>query len=910
MPSNKVKKPKREDSEDGEHETLEEAMGIDADVRHLFDSDEEKPENILRFNQVMNTFMVPFVLYVDFEAFINKEGAENEDVDKHEPSGFCCLRVSAFDFLNDEEAFVYSGPDVMSHFYDHIMQEHATINEILSRQMPMTRLTADEQQRYDAAIVCDTCKINFTDENIKVRHHCHVTGKFLSAACNNCNLQLKPRKAKKNKIFQQKCAKIKAFVDKEMKTDCFFVPVIAHNMRGYDSHLIIKHMEQKFTCQDVRVIANNTEKFIAFQIGQLRFLDSLQFLNASLDALVANLKKDGLEYFNHTSRHFSDLESFSRVTSKGVYPYEYMDGPEKFLETSLPPIDKFFSKLCDSNISQDNYDRARDVWNHFKIQNMRQYHDLYLKTDTLLLADVFENFRRVAKSNYDLDPCHYYTSPGLSLSACLKYTNVQLELFTDPEHLLFIEKGIRGGISTITNRYAKANNEKYFPDDFDPSLPSKHIMYLDANNLYGYAMSQPLPVGGFKFLTREEILDLDLNQIGEDDEVGYIYEVDLGYSEELHDIHNDYPLAPESFPISSKIHSPYARRLLKKLGRKPCGETKKLVPNLCRKRRYVVHYRNLQFYVKQGLIIEKTHRVLKFTQSKWLEPYISLNTEKRKNASSTFEKDFYKLMNNSLFGKTMESLRKRIDVKLVTDQIQAERYVAKPEFETFKIINEYLTMIKSGITKIFWDKPTSIGFCVLELSKLLMYRHHYEYMVPRYGKNAKLLFTDTDSLCYEITTKNVYADMKSDLELFDTSDYPKDHPNYSPVNCKVVGKFKDECNGVPVYEFVGLRAKMYSILLSDGRQKSTAKGIKTSFARKYIKHQLYRQCLFDESTTSATYHQIGSTNHQLGTRKIAKSALSPFDDKRYLLADTTDTLAYGHYKIREMERNAAVVLSS
>ena len=268
-------------------------------------------------------------------------------------------------------------------------------------------------------------------------------------------------------------------------------------------------------------------------------------------------------------------------------------------------------------------------------------------------------------------------------------------------------------------------------------------------------------------------------------------------------------------------------------------------------------------------------------------------------------------MNNSLFGKTMESLRKRIDVKLVTDQIQAERYIAKPEFETFKIINENLTMIKSGITKIFWDKPTSIGFCVLELSKLLMYRHHYEYMVPRYGKNAKLLFTDTDSLCYEVTTNDVYADMKGDLELFDTSDYPKDHPNYSPVNCKVVGKFKDECNSVPVYEFVGLRAKMYSILMSDGRQKSTAKGIKTSFARKYIKHQLYRQCLFDESTTSATYHQIGSTNHQLGTRKIVKSALSPFDDKRYLLADTTDTLAYGHYKIREMERKAvAVVLSS
>ena len=194
-------------------------------------------------------------------------------------------------------------------------------------------------------------------------------------------------------------------------------------------------------------------------------------------------------------------------------------------------------------------------------------------------------------------------------------------------------------------------------------------------------------------------------------------------------------------------------------------------------------------------------------------------------------------------------------------------------------------------------KPTYIGFCVLELSKLLMYQFHYDVIRKRYGSNANLLFTDTDSLCYELSTEDAYADMRQDLSHYDTSDYPETDLNYSKSNCKVIGKFKDECNGVAPTEFIGLRSKMYSLLVSDGKEKSTAKGIKTSYAKKHLKHNLYRECLFNESTNTASYHQIRSTNHQLGTHKIVKSALSPYDDKRYLLADSTDTLAYGHYKI-------------
>ena len=201
--------------------------------------------------------------------------------------------------------------------------------------------------------------------------------------------------------------------------------------------------------------------------------------------------------------------------------------------------------------------------------------------------------------------------------------------------------------------------------------------------------------------------------------------------------------------------------------------------------------------------------------------------------------------------------------------------------------------------RIRWNKPTYIGFCVLELSKLLMYQFHYDCFLKTFKNRAKLLFTDTDSLCYELRTADVFADMRRSADRFDTSDYPKTHANYSSANCKVIGKFKDECGSQPVLEFVGLRSKMYSLLTHDGKEKSTAKGIKTSYQKKHLKHELYKQSLFQESTTTASYYQIGSDNHQLSTNKIVKAALSPFDDKRYLLAGTTDTLAYGHKRIVE-----------
>ena len=344
------------------------------------------------------------------------------------------------------------------------------------------------------------------------------------------------------------------------------------------------------------------------------------------------------------------------------------------------------------------------------------------------------------------------------------------------------EKGIRGGISIIPNRYAKANN-KYMGEKYDPQLPSKYIIYLDANNLYGWAMMKPLPVGGFDWMSEDEKQNWK--------NIPCILEVDLEYPKKLHYLHNDYPLAPEKLKI---------------------GNVEKLIPNFYEKEKYVVHHQHLKQYEKLGLKIEKIHRGIKFREEPWMKSYIELNTKLRTNAKNEFEKEFFKLMNNSVFGKTMENVRNRVEVRLVCDKKQAKKLTAKPLFIHLTIFDKNLIAINMKKPKVKLNKPVYCGMGTLDLSKTLMYDFHYKYIINKYGKKAKLLFTDTDSLCYEIETEDFYQDISGDVEkLFDTSNYPEDHPSEIPVgkNKKVPGMFNDEAGGKIIEEFVGLRAKLY-----------------------------------------------------------------------------------------------------
>ena len=258
----------------------------------------------------------------------------------------------------------------------------------------------------------------------------------------------------------------------------------------------------------------------------------------------------------------------------------------------------------------------------------------YLKTDVLLLADVMESFRKLCEKNYGLDPAHYFTTPGLTWDAMLKMTEVKLELLDDVDQLLMVEKGIRGGNANVFKRFAKANNK--FMKNFDKNQKSSFLVYLDANNLYGWAMSQPLPVGNFKWMNEKELENWE--RFVEQEGKGCILEVDLLYPKELHDLHNDFPLAPEILEL---------------------GKVEKLTQNLRDKKGMVLHGRNLELFLSLGMKLKTIRRGISFKESPFMKCYIDKNTDLRAKGKTKFEKEFFKLMNNSVFGKTMENLRKK-----------------------------------------------------------------------------------------------------------------------------------------------------------------------------------------------------------------------------------------------------------
>ena len=837
-----------------------------------------QPGTYLKFKNFRCSEKAPFVIYADFESLIKPINTCDPDPNKsytkkyqkHKPSGFSYYIISLYENVFKSVKRTYTrtkkeDPNAEDVFIKWLENDVKNIANIKPKKMVFTE---EDEKQFNKAFNCWICGEELGND--RVRDHCHYTGCYRGAAHNNCNLNYSKPKG---------------------------VPVFFHNLTGYDSHLFINSLGSSNKKETLECIPNNEEKYITFTkniiVGQytnkkgevkdktfkIVFKDSLKFMRSSLGALVNNLPKDA---FKNISKYYTP-EEVELIKQKGHYPYEYVDKEEKFNDTKPPPQKAFYSKLTGRGITEKDYKHVLNVWHTFKMKTFKDYHELYNETDVLLLADVFENFRNLCLKIYGLDPVYYFTAPGLAWDACLKMTDIVLELLNDPDMLLMFEKGIRGGISMISNRYGEANN-KYMSQGFNKNKLKKYLMYLDANNLYGCAMSMKLPTHGFKWLTSVEMEKLFNNQVVQIwEKTPCILEVDLEYPENLHDLHNDYPFCPERIECKNRVE--------------------KLIPNLRDKTKYVIHYKNLIQCLKAGMKLKKIHRGIKFKESEWMRPYIEMNTNLRTKAKNNFEKDFFKLMNNSVFGKTMENIRNRVNVKLVNTQERLKKLVAKPNLKSPpKIFSENLVSVHLKKTSLLMDKPVYLGMCILDLSKTIMYDFHYNYIKPKYGVKAKLLFTDTDSLMYEIETEDFYKDISEDIkDRFDTSDYPENHPSGIPtgINKKVLGMFKDEAAGKIIKEFVGLRAKLYSYKMDEGEENKNCKGIKKQVVATSIKHEDYKTCLRSGKEQLRKQNILRSYEHEVFTEEVNKVALSALDDKRYILGDGVHTLAWGHYKIKD-----------
>ena len=834
----------------------------------------------MHFKNHSNQNRLPIIIYGDFEA-INKKiniksknkNATLEKVTEHQSASYR-FHIKSDIPLSIPVDYEYCGINANEHFTKTILEIEEklqwTITDAKEKYGDVKNMIITEEQKkeYVKSTLCRFCNKDIIN---KVRDHCHYTGKYRGPACSECNLQAS-------------CPK---------KTP---IPFVFHNL-NYDLRQIINsftklsgvELDKHGNC-NVNCIAGNSENYKTLNLNSYKFIDSMAFIMASLEKLIENVPDDKKMAMRKIT---NDPELFKLICKKGEFPYDWFDDFGKLSkDVSIPDIETFYNKIKDENLSQEQYDDMMDTVQKFDIKNFKEFHDLYLKRDVFGLVDVFETFRDISMTAYGLDPANYLGLPGFSWDAMLKKTGNKIELLTDVDQYIFFEKGIRGGMSKAVTRHFKANN-KYL-DDYVKTKKSSFLMYLDANNLYGLAMAQKLPYSDFKWMN-----EADLNNW---ENMPCTLEVNLEYPQHLHDMHNDYPLAPEHKNIKESEISAYSKKCLKDSGNKFNSKNKKLVSTLNGKKNYVLHHTALKQYLDLGMVLTHIHKGIRYEEKEWLKDYIDFNTEKRKNCKTDYEKDLYKLMNNAVFGKSMENVRDRISLRFALSEDKFNGYTSKPEFK--KVVSgiggENFRIIEMNKPSVNLNKPIFCGQAILDLSKGHMYDFYYKTMKPKYGDKMKLILTDTDSFIFGIETEDFYEDMKDMREQFDTSAYPKEHGLHSNKNKKVLGKFKDElCDNsfVSMSEVIALRSKVYAYKTSENKEKKTLKGVNKIVKEKEIKFDDYSRCLTQGEIISKNQTSIRSFQCKNYTIEQTKKCLSPYDDKRYILDNGIDSLAYGHYKI-------------
>jgi hypothetical protein len=946
-------------------------------------------EGSIEFKNYKNIMMVPFIIVFDFECF---------NVPEHKPLGqsrftnvmfnqvpnsFCYIIVRYDGWTS--EPYIYRGSDAASEFVKRMIIEQNNIKydyfaENGEKRIKYEhRIVKEERKKYKVVFEqqtnCYVCSIEFDNkDHMKCFDHCHITGKYRGAACKQCNFAMQ--------------------INEQTK-----IPVLAHNLKHYDGHIVASALGLVSDITKIKCIAQNMETYISFGFYNIQFKDSFMFLSTGLDTLIKNLDASEM----HITKKYIPDRMYPFMKAKSVYPYEWVSSAACFDYNGLPPIELFYSHLSQSNLKQTDYDQGVKEYGVLECKNFGDFHDYYLKKDVLQLADIIQSYRRLSVTNYGLDPMWYYSLPHIAWDAMLKKTGISLDYISDMELHDMIESGLRGGISMCSKRKSVANNP--LCPDFDETKPRTYISYLDANNLYGGCMCMPLPTGSFKKLNIDETLNdeqikliintqarsiadnldqlalefpiatidyntlesignsvsfIDVLKTADDSETGYVLVIDAEFPPELHALFNDYPIMPEKIEVKENMLSPYQNKLLTQdkcnecnlitrsniqcntctltkcnecefISCRSCGfmqcdksqfiKCKKMVLSLLKKEKYTIHYRNLKLYIQLGLRVTKVHQIWSFNQSNFMkEKFIDFNTTLRQKAKSSFEQDFYKLKNNATFGKSMENKRKRQNVRLINSKIEKKRYmkyVTSTSFVDKKEFDGDLCALRSASESIKLDKPIYVGFAVLELSKLVMYEFWYFKIKAKYGNKAKLLYTDTDSLVFEVETHDLYDDMLNSSENYDLSNYPTDHKCFDTTNKKVVLKMKDEAikdlADSPlfrtIHKFIGLRPKVYNVLFNTGETKAKAKGV-TKATLKRLGHaecsgttldrygfELYERCLEETTTRRDINYSIRSFNHKNTVIELNKKSLSSLDTKRYICDDGINTLAYGHVNI-------------
>lgn len=670
-----------------------------------------------------------------------------------------------------------------------------------------------------------------------------------------------------------------------------------HNLAGYDAQFITKGLKKGFG--RISCIPQTQERMLSLSIGaNLRLLDSAQFLNASLQELVQNCPK---HKFNHLRKHYETYadDEFELLLRKGVFPYDWFNDVKKLDYEGLPSKSKFHSQLNNEEISDDEYSHAKKVYKTFECDNFGDYHDLYLTCDVYQLAACVQHFRHISMKAFQIDPCHTYSLPGFAFQCMLKYTGVKLDLLKDSDMYTWLEGAIRGGLTTVPNRWAEANNERV--SEYDKKQKNSWIRYYDANSLYPHAMRQYLPVSHFRWgkpadVPEHVIRNWNTKKSLYEGKHGMFLEVDMTIPDELHDKLSDLPPAPENLVVTKEMLSDYQKELSTDLG--DTKEQAKLIASLLPKKRYVAHVCAISRWMQLGAKLDKVHRVMYFKQSNFLKKYVDFCVQQRALAADKFESNLWKMFMNSVFGKTIQNSRKHVQYDLVTDSQTLNRRVCNPRIKNVRRFSDDLVGVEMTKGTVKLDKPIFLGVCILDIAKSHLYDHHYNVMQKEFP-GCRLLYSDTDSLTYQLFQDPNKVCQKPEIkEKFDFSNYPKDHILYDDTKKMIPGKFKDECQGKEIKEWISIRAKCYSYVMDeDDKEMKKIGGIRACVINNEITHKMYKDCLEDDRTViSKKQNSIRSKDHVLHSVTTEKIAMTSLETKRYWISPY-ESLPYGHYNI-------------
>jgi len=585
----------------------------------------EEGKNWIFFKNYERKHWLDFIAYLDFECVLPDANDKCEfcmglkcKCDKFQSSTkvvshqlpICYSFVVLDNFNSIIHEHTYAGPDAHLNFMEHLLQQEDNwIGAMLKTYVPM-QMSFRDTANFNNSTSCYICNVQFTPDVVKCKDHCHFSGKYLGAACQKCNLRR--TKTKNLKIF-------------------------IHNASKYDMHFLIQAIPAfSDKIKNISVLPYNSENFRTMRFNCFEILDSLSFLQASLAQLSNDLKLSkhnyGIlkqTYLVREKGNFSN-KRLEMVLSKSFFPYEYCKSYEQMQTTTkLPKIGCFYSSLSEKSISKDDHKFARDVWRSYSCKNLIDYCKLYCKIDVILLAEIFQKFRKEMMAFSGLDPAHYISLPAYGYDSMLAITGARIELPTDIDMVHFLERCKRGGVSFVNTRHLSVRKR----DRKETETGKEEIIYIDANNLYGNAQIQKVPLDSFRWLAEEETENFDVD-LDADGDFGYFIECDLHYPEHLHSSHANFPLAPEILEVTYENLSPYVRRaILATEGRKTYSDVK-LMSTFHDKLNYVCHIKNLQLYLSLGMELMKIHRVLEFRQDTLLKPYIAQALHCQNNCST------------------------------------------------------------------------------------------------------------------------------------------------------------------------------------------------------------------------------------------------------------------------------------